>query len=173
MKFQKFEYKKINSTNDIAIKKIKFGYLSGIVVSIQQKKARGQYGKKWISYKGNLFMTIFFNVKKSISLSKLTKLNCNIIKQSISKILKKKIKIKYPNDLLINNKKFCGILQETIINEKKKFMIVGIGINLVKSPNIKNYLTTDILKETGLILNRKKLLEIIEKNYLKKLNLFA
>ncbi|MAQ28280.1 MAG: biotin--[acetyl-CoA-carboxylase] ligase [Pelagibacteraceae bacterium] len=173
MKFQKFEYKKINSTNDIAIKKIKFGYLSGIVVSIQQKKARGQYGKKWISYKGNLFMTIFFNVKKSISLSKLTKLNCNIIKQSISKILKKKIKIKYPNDLLINNKKFCGILQETIINEKKKFMIVGIGINLVKSPNIKNYLTTNILKETGLILNRKKLLEIIEKNYLKKLNLFA
>tara|TARA_B100001778_G_scaffold55427_1_gene42505 strand:+ start:3738 stop:4259 length:522 start_codon:yes stop_codon:yes gene_type:complete len=173
MKFQKFEYKKINSTNDIAIKKIKFGYLSGIVVSIQQKKARGQYGKKWISYKGNLFMTIFFNVKKSISLSKLTKLNCNIIKQSISKILNKKIKIKYPNDLLINNKKFCGILQETIINEKKKFMIVGIGINLVKSPNIKNYLTTNILKETGLILNRKKLLEIIEKNYLKKLNLFA
>ncbi len=52
-------------------------------------------------------------------------------------------------------------------------MIVGIGINLVKSPNIKNYLTTNILKETGLILNRKKLLEIIEKNYLKKLNLFA
>ena len=64
MKFQKFEYKKINSTNDIAIKKIKFGYLSGIVTSIQQKKARGQYGKKWISYRGNLFMSIFFNVKK-------------------------------------------------------------------------------------------------------------
>ena len=38
MKFQKFEYKKINSTNDIAIKKIKFGYISGIVTSIQQKK---------------------------------------------------------------------------------------------------------------------------------------
>ena len=39
MKFQKFEYKKINSTNDIAIKKIKFGYISGIVTSIQQKKS--------------------------------------------------------------------------------------------------------------------------------------
>ena len=92
MKFQKFEYKKINSTNDIAIKKIKFGYLSGIVTSIQQKKARGQYGKKWISYRGNLFMSIFFNVKKSMSISKLTKLNCNIIKQSISKFIKKKNK---------------------------------------------------------------------------------
>ena len=148
MKFQKFEYKKINSTNDIAIKKIKFGYLSGIVTSIQQKKARGQYGKKWISYKGNLFMSIFFNVKK-------------------------KIKIKYPNDLLINNKKFCGILQEIIINDKKKFIVVGVGINLVKNPNIKNYFTTNILKETGLILNRKKILKVIEINYRKKLNLFA
>ena len=173
MKFQKFEYKKINSTNDIAIKKIKFGYLSGIVTSIQQKKARGQYGKKWISYRGNLFMSIFFNVKKTISINKLTKLNCNIIKQSISKIIKKKIKIKYPNDLLINNKKFCGILQEIIINDKKKFIVVGVGINLVKNPNIKNYLTTNILEETGLILNRKKILKIIEINYRKKLNLFA
>ena len=80
MKFQKFEYKKINSTNDIAIKKIKFGYLSGIVTSIQQKKARGQYGKKWISYRGNLFMSIFFNVKKSMSISfKLLKINMEII----------------------------------------------------------------------------------------------
>ena len=173
MKFQKFEYKKINSTNDIAIKKIKFGYISGIVTSIPQKKARGQYGKKWISYRGNLFMSIFFNVKKSMSISKLTKLNCNIIKQSISKFIKKKIKIKYPNDLLINNKKFCGILQEIIINDKKKFIIVGVGINLVKNQNIKNYLTTNILKETGLILNKKKILKIIEINYRKKLNLFA
>ena len=118
-------------------------------------------------------MSIFFNVKKSMSISKLTKLNCNIIKQSISKFIKKKIKIKYPNDLLINNKKFCGILQEIIINDKKKFIIVGVGINLVKNPNIKNYLTTNIHKETGLILNKKKILKIIDINYRKKLNLFA
>ncbi len=173
MKFNKYEYKKINSTNDIAIKKIKMGCLSGIITSIIQKKARGQYGKKWISYKGNFFMSIFFKIRKGISLSKITKLNCEIIKYSIYKLIKKKITIKFPNDLLIENKKFCGILQEIIINKKEKFIVVGIGINLVKSPKIKNYLTTNILKETGLNLKKSKLLKSIEANYCKKLNLFA
>ena len=59
MKFQKFEYKKINSTNDIAIKKIKFGYISGIVTSIQQKKARGQYGKNGF-LTGGIYLCQFF-----------------------------------------------------------------------------------------------------------------
>ena len=146
MKFPRFKYKKINSTNDVAIKKIKEGYLNGIITSDSQIKARGQYGKKWICYKGNLFMSIFFKVK---------------------------IKIKYPNDLLINNRKFCGILQETILNENGKFIIIGIGLNLVKSPNIKNYLTTNILEETGLNLDKNKLSKLIEANYYKKFNLFA
>ena len=173
MKFPRFKYKKINSTNDIAIKKIKQGYLKGIITSDIQKKARGQYGKKWICFKGNLFMSIFFKIKKNISLVKITKLNCEIIKKSINQKIKKKIKIKYPNDLLINNRKFCGILQETILNKNEKFIIIGIGLNLVKSPNIKNYLTTNILQETGLNLNKNKISKLIEKNYYKKFNLFA
>ena len=87
--------------------------------------------------------------------------------------IKKKIIIKFPNDLLINNRKFCGILQETITFKNEKFIIVGIGANLIKSPKIINYLTTDILKETGLNLNKNKLIKLIELNYYKKLNLFA
>jgi len=55
MKFKKFFYKKVNSTNDVAIKKIKSGYKNGIIVSEFQKKGRGQVGKKWVSFKGNLF----------------------------------------------------------------------------------------------------------------------
>ena len=46
----------------------------------------------------------------------------------------KNINVKSPNDLLIKRKKFCGILQETLIHEGKKFMIVGIGINIKKAP---------------------------------------
>ena len=173
MKFNKFKYKKINSTNDVAIKKIKKGYLNGIIIADTQKKARGQYGRKWICYKGNLFMSIFFRTKNNISLKTVTKLNCEIIKNSIYQVIKKNIKIKYPNDLLINNRKFCGILQETVVCKNERFIIIGIGINLIKSPNIQNYLTTNILKETGLSLNKIKISKLIELNYYKKLNLFA
>ena len=51
MKFKKFFYKKVNSTNDLAIKKIKSGITQGIIVANYQKK--GQHGKKWLSFKGN------------------------------------------------------------------------------------------------------------------------
>ena len=173
MKFKKFFYKKVNSTNDIALKKIKSGYKKGIIISEYQNKGRGQFGKKWISLKGNLFISIFFEVKKDISIKKMTIDNCKVIKKILFKYFKKKITIKYPNDLLINKKKFCGILQEIKFNKDFKFLIVGIGLNLVKSPEIKNYPTTNILNETGIKIKKSKLIMSIERNYSSKFKLFA
>ena len=61
MKLKRFNYKDINSTNDTAIKISKrTKNKSGIIITEKQKKGRGQYGKKWTSYKGNLFVSIFF-----------------------------------------------------------------------------------------------------------------
>ena len=119
MKLKKYQFKKVKSTNDVAIKKIKSGIRSGIVLAETQTKGRGQYGKKWISYKGNLLMSVFFEINKSISIKKITLKNCEIIKKSIQKFTKNKIKIKHPNDLLINKEKICGILQETFFKDKK------------------------------------------------------
>ena len=173
MIFKKFIYKKINSTNDIAIKKIKKKFTKGIIIAEEQKKGKGQYGRKWISQKGNFFISIFFRINKNIPINTITKINCSTIKRLLSKLIKKKISIKLPNDLLLNNKKICGILQETTIYNKYKYMIVGVGINLVKNPEIKNYPITNILKETGKKIPILKLVEIIERNYKKKLKEFA
>ena len=145
MSFKKFFYKKVGSTNDLAIKKIKLGITKGIIIADYQKKGRGQHGKKWLSFKGNLFITIFFKIKDNINIKKISILNCKIIKQTLFKFIKKKISIKPPNDLLINKKKICGILQEIKFNNEVKFLIIGIGINLIKNPKIKNYPTTNIL----------------------------
>ena len=173
MKFKKYFYKKINSTNDIAIQKIKTGITKGIVVAEFQNKGRGNIGKKWISFKGNLFMTIFFQVSKTTSIKKMTKINCEVIKNALTKYFKIKISIKYPNDLLINKKKFCGILQETAFNRQIKYLIVGIGINLIENPKIKKYPTTNVLLETGFKPKKLKLIKNIEINYIKNLKLFA
>ena len=71
MKLKRFNFKTINSTNDIAIKIIKKSDIkSGIIVADKQRKGRGQYGKQWVSYKGNLFVSIFFSTIKTYHIRK-------------------------------------------------------------------------------------------------------
>ena len=165
MKLKKYLYKSVTSTNDVAIKKIRQGFLSGIIISKKQTKGRGRYGNKWISIKDNLFMSVFFNLKKNKSLKKLTSSTCKIVQKSLFKLIKTKVKIKKPNDLLINEKKVCGILQETIFYETKKFAIVGIGINVDRTPIIVNYPTTYVNLHTKKKLTSAKIYNEIKKNF--------
>ena len=166
MKFKVFRFKKVKSTNNTAIRVLKNTNLYyGMISSESQNNGRGQYGKKWISFKGNLFVSFFFKLDNlKISFKQLTKLNCLLVRKILSTYYKKKIIYKKPNDLLIDKKKICGILQETLIKIDKKYLIVGVGINLIKSPYIKNYPTTN-LKE---LLN-KKVSKIKIENQLKKI----
>jgi len=166
MKFKVFRFKKVKSTNNTAIRVLKnTNIYYGMISSESQNNGRGQYGKKWISYKGNLFVSFFFKLENlRISFKQLTKLNCLLVRKILSTYYKKKIIYKKPNDLLIDKKKICGILQETLIKLDKKYLIVGVGVNLIKSPYIKNYPTTN-LKE---LLN-KKVSKIKIENQLKKI----
>ena len=167
MKLKKFNFKTINSTNDLAIKIIKnTKNKSGIIIAENQKKGRGKYGKKWTSYKGNLFVSIFFPISKiKLSLSKLTKINCLLVKKLISKYYKGKILIKSPNDLLIKKKKISGILQETLYYSDETFIIIGIGINLIKSPKILNYPTTNLLYLTNIKISNNNAVSELKKIY--------
>ncbi len=166
MKFKVFRFKKVVSTNNTAIKKIKNSDLNyGMIISEKQTNGRGQYGRKWISYKGNLFVSFFYKIENlDYSIVELTRINCLLVKKIISKYYKKKIFYKKPNDLLINKKKICGILQETVNKIDIKYLIVGIGINLFKSPYIKSYPTTSLYDLIGKRIS-KKILE----NELKKI----
>ena len=141
MKFKVFRFKKVKSTNNTAlrlIKRSKFNF--GMIISELQSNGRGQYGRKWISLKGNLFVSFFFTLKNiRFSLKKLTIINCLLVKQLISKYYNRNIVYKKPNDLMINKRKICGILQETINKFDNKFLIVGIGINLIKNPVLDKY----------------------------------
>ena len=159
MKFKIFRYKKVKSTNLTAIRIIKNSELDyGMIISKIQTNGKGQYGKKWISYEGNLFVSFFYKINSlKNSLKQLTKFNCLIVKNLISKYYKKKIIYKRPNDLLINKRKICGILQETVGKLDKKYLIVGIGINLKKNPNIKNYPTENLFNLINKNLSKRKL----------------
>ena len=146
MKFKVFRFKKVKSTNNTAIRIIRNSKLeNGMIISELQSDGRGQYGRRWISEKGNLFVSLFYIQNNLyLTLKQLTKINSFLVKKLLAKYYKKKINFKKPNDLLIKKKKICGILQETIDKLDKKYLIVGIGINLIKSPNINNYPTTNL-----------------------------
>ena len=161
MVLKKFKYKKVSSTNDIAMKKIRQGYKSGVIISDKQTRGRGRHGKKWVSNKGNLFFSIFFNINKNIQTSKLVISNLKIIKKILSKHIKSKIKIKRPNDITVNKKKICGILNETLFYNDLKFLVIGIGINIVSSPNIRDYPTTNLNEVTNRRVSKTKLLNKI------------
>ena len=62
MRLKQFNYKKVKSTNQTAIKLInKLEDEFGLVISENQSKGKGQYGRKWISYKGNIFLSFFLD----------------------------------------------------------------------------------------------------------------
>ena len=159
MKLKQFNFKKVRSTNQTSIRVINNSNCKfGLIVSETQSNGRGQYGRKWISYKGNIFVSIFYKLNKiNLSLSSLTKKNCLLVKRVISKFCKRNITFKSPNDLLINKKKICGILQEKIEKSDEKYLIVGIGINLIKSPNLSNYSTTNLFSVINKKINKKKI----------------
>ena len=117
-------------------------------------------------------MSFFFEIKKKINLKRITLINFNIIKECLQKFISKKIIKKYPNDLMVNNKKICGILQEIINFENKKYLIVGIGVNIVKSPKIDKYPTTFINNFLNKKISKNIVFNCLKINYEKKIKKF-
>ena len=66
MKFKIYKLREVTSTNDVAIQLIKEkNETSGFIHAEKQTKGRGRHGKKWIYKKGNLFASIFFQLKRN------------------------------------------------------------------------------------------------------------
>ena len=92
-------------------------------------------------------------------------INAKIIKKILNEYTKEIIKIKKPNDLLIDKKKICGILQEVIEHKKEKYLITGIGINTKISPTNKNFKSTSLKINSSKNISNKIIINKIIKNY--------
>ena len=169
MKFEIFKFENVTSTNDIAINLIKNEQKeTGCVYADTQTKGRGTHGREWISGKGNLFGSIFFPLKNSYPpFSEFSTISPLIISDVLKHFCKKKnINLKFPNDIFVNEKKICGILQELIVSNSRKFLIIGIGVNIVSNPDINNkYQATNILLETQKKPTINEIIELIVSSY--------
>ena len=81
--------------------------------------------------------------------------------------------MKQPNDILIRKKKVCGVLQEIAYNNNDKILIIGIGINIINSPNIKDYETTYLNKYFKKELKLMNLIKIFKNTFEKNHSLYA
>ena len=169
MKFEIFKFENVTSTNDVAINLIKEEQREfGCVYATFQTKGRGTHGRKWISDKGNLFSSIFFPLKKNYPpFNEFSIINPIIISGIIKNFCKEgNINLKFPNDVLVNGKKICGILQELITSNNKNFLIIGIGINVVSNPNINiKYQTTNISLQTKRTPKINEIVDLIISSY--------
>ena len=169
MKFKIFKFKNVTSTNDVAMHLIKEDKKeTGCIYAEIQTKGRGTRGRRWISQKGNFFGSIFFPLQNDYPpFNEFTIINPVIISGVMENFCEKKnISFKWPNDVFLNGKKICGILQELITLNSKKFLIIGIGINIVSNPNINaKYETTNIFLETRKIPSIKEIINQIIFSY--------
>ncbi len=167
MKLNLIKFKKVKSTNEEAIKIIRSRKnKQGIIVSNLQTKGKGTMGKKWVSLKGNIFASVFFELKKNMpNYKEFSLINPLIIKRILTKYTSFQVKIKWPNDLLIKSRKVCGILQELIKIDDKSFLIIGIGINTLKSPNNVKLKAISLMECSHKKINNREILSNLKKNY--------
>lgn len=157
---------KASSTSSFAIDLIKKNISKeGIVFAENQTHGRGRYGNKWISKKGNIFCTIYKQVKSQKDILAAQYTSLKIVKNYLLQVSvdRKLIEIKEPNDILIDKQKVCGILIESIKFKNKIFLIVGIGLNLIKAPKIKNYKTTYLDKYINKKITKLNFIKYLEK----------
>lgn len=124
----------IDSTNTKAQELAEKGYPSGtLVVADKQESGKGRRGRSWVSPSGTgIFMTLM--IKPDINpnnASMLTLVAALAVAKAITSVTGEKALIKWPNDIVINGKKVCGILTE--MNAQFDYInhiVVGIGINV-------------------------------------------
>jgi len=125
-----------------------------VIVADHQTKGRGQVGTKWTSEAGkNLVFSVFkslksLNIEHPFYISMITSLS---IENALIKVNIPHLKIKWPNDILSDNQKICGILIENVFKKNSlNSTIIGIGLN-VNQTQFNDLLNASSLKlKTGI-----------------------
>lgn len=146
------------------------------ITAQEQSAGRGRFSKKWLSPRGlNIYASLFFCI------SEYRPTICNlgqILSLSCAKVLASKgftLKIKWPNDLLLDGKKVAGILTETVALEDRIGIILGIGINVNMTKELLSTLdqpATSLAQLSGHTWTLEQILEPLLQQFLQDLSLW-
>jgi len=127
-----YSFTEVTSTNDmakeLAIKGAKEGTM---VIAETQSRGRGRLGRKWVSPEGGIWFSVILRPKVDPEDAlKLTLMAAAVVAKVISDMFKLEAEVKWPNDVIINGKKVCGILTEmSTKGGLVDFVVIGVGIN--------------------------------------------
>lgn len=146
-------FDELDSTQDYANALRKIESIHGtIVIAKRQKMGKGRIGRSWISPKGGLWMSIIFRPRFSVNSIMFTQFIAAVaIADAIMEVTKIRCTLKWPNDVLINEKKVCGILVDVSLQDNNSVIVMGIGLNAnIATSLINDNLTDNSIKATSL-----------------------
>lgn len=175
-----YSFDTLDSTNDVAKEYANNNCPDGtIIIAEQQKNGKGRLGRSWTSspYQNITFSIVLRPNLAPHQLSIITLIIGLAVCKAIRSISKCDAMIKWPNDIIIGNKKICGILTEISAEaEQINYIVCGIGINVNCSFSFEDiaYKSTSLFMETQRVYKRKRIVQVllaeIEKVYLDYMN---
>ncbi len=163
-----FYYDTIDSTNNKAKELAAGGAPEGsIVIAEQQSAGRGRKGRSWLSSTGEgLYISLILRpIIPPTEVSKITLMTAVAISEALLNFTNIKVKIKWPNDILVNGKKLAGILTEMSMEvDAIDYVVVGLGLNVNSEKSsftdeIKE-IATSIQIETGIVFSRAMIVKL-------------
>ncbi len=157
----------VDSTNTKVKNLAEEGYPNGtLVVADSQTAGRGRRGRVWESPAGNsIYMSLLLKPEiNPNNASMITLVAALALSKAISETTKRPAGIKWPNDIVMNGKKVCGILTEMSAQfDYVNHIVVGVGINVHTEsfPEEISHMATSLFLETGERINRSELIEAV------------
>jgi BirA family biotin operon repressor/biotin-[acetyl-CoA-carboxylase] ligase len=172
-------FQKLSSTNTVAKEHAERGAKEGIVIVAEtQTQGHGRLNRPWISPKGGVWLSIILRTKIAVEgAPKITLITSVAVAKTLHCLYGLTTGIKWPNDVLIDGKKVCGILTEGSTSGKNvNFIVVGIGINanfnLKALPDNLRITATTLKEVLGKQVDREKLICVLLKEFEERCRLF-
>ncbi|MBW1643406.1 MAG: biotin--[acetyl-CoA-carboxylase] ligase [Deltaproteobacteria bacterium] len=167
-------FSEVNSTMDVARNMAKDDCPHfTVIIAESQTKGRGRLKRKWISEEGGLYFTIVLRPDVPITLVHMVNFCASL---SLAKILQNyfslNAKVKWPNDVLVDDKKISGLLSEMEADDNGIYFVnIGIGINVNNDPALEEPNATSLKKLLGKDVLRKTILSLFLDEFENSLNL--
>lgn len=147
------DFEEIDSTNEEAKRRITAqDAVNGLwLLAKMQSKGRGRMGREWLSPTGNLYTSLMIEAPKPVGeAAQLSFVAALSVLETLKGILPpgRDIRCKWPNDILVNDRKIAGILLEAVQSPARQtWLIIGIGVNLAHKPRDTRWPATCVIDE--------------------------